>query len=315
MKILLISGHGAGDPGACANGYKEADLTVEVVQRLAVYLAVYCDVTVYPVERNAYADVQKGAWQVGWDFDYVLEVHFNAGGGTGVEIFVTTKENKITVETEIVKNIAGLGLKNRGVKKTDFLVIKTCKNKGVSSALVETCFIDSASDMALYASNKDKVAKAMSDGIVAGFGLTGAKAPVVTAPKQEQQANGYTGHSIVDYLNSKVIDSSMPNRKRLAVQYGIVARESEYVGASGQNTALLNAMHNVPVSQLVSNVEYYPVFNNGSIVDGLKGIGVGASFDDRNRVAIANGITNYSGSAEQNRTLCELARNGKLKKM
>ena len=39
MKILLISGHGAGDPGATGtyNGvkYKEADLTREVVSTLA----------------------------------------------------------------------------------------------------------------------------------------------------------------------------------------------------------------------------------------------------------------------------------------
>lgn len=32
MKILLISGHGAGDCGAIGNGYKEADLTRELVK-------------------------------------------------------------------------------------------------------------------------------------------------------------------------------------------------------------------------------------------------------------------------------------------
>ena len=35
MKILLISGHGAGDVGAVGNGYREADLTREVVNLLA----------------------------------------------------------------------------------------------------------------------------------------------------------------------------------------------------------------------------------------------------------------------------------------
>ena len=34
MKILLIAGHGEGDSGAVANGYKEAELNREVVQKL-----------------------------------------------------------------------------------------------------------------------------------------------------------------------------------------------------------------------------------------------------------------------------------------
>ena len=34
MKIGLISGHGAGDCGACGCGFAEADLTIELVKIL-----------------------------------------------------------------------------------------------------------------------------------------------------------------------------------------------------------------------------------------------------------------------------------------
>ncbi len=85
MKILLISGHGAGDPGATGkyNGktYKEADLTREVVSAVAKKLKAYADVTVYDQSRNAYTDYKNGVLNKHANFtkyDFVLEVHFNA---------------------------------------------------------------------------------------------------------------------------------------------------------------------------------------------------------------------------------------------
>ena len=41
MKILLIAGHGAGDPGASGCGYKEANLTRELVNLIAPNLRKY----------------------------------------------------------------------------------------------------------------------------------------------------------------------------------------------------------------------------------------------------------------------------------
>ena len=58
MKILLIAGHGAGDPGACACGYKEADLTREVATTLQAKLKTYADV-VWNMWKNF---VETGEW-------------------------------------------------------------------------------------------------------------------------------------------------------------------------------------------------------------------------------------------------------------
>lgn len=231
MKILLISGHGAGDSGAIGSGYKEADLTIEIVQKIASLLSSYVNVTVYPVERNAFQDVQKGAWQVGWDFDYVLEVHFNAGGGTGSEIYITTLEKTTSVEQKIMRNMQ-LFYRNRGIKITDFLVIKTCKNKGISSALLEVCFIDTAADMEVYEKSKDRISASIVAGIVEGFGLSGKNnvAPTLTT--------SYRGDSFVDALKGMKVDSSFNNRKSLASKNGI----SNYTGTAKQNTDLLNLL-------------------------------------------------------------------------
>ena len=57
MKILLIAGHGAGDPGAIGtlNGktYKEADLNREVVNTVAEKMGDYdAEVDIYDQSRN-----------------------------------------------------------------------------------------------------------------------------------------------------------------------------------------------------------------------------------------------------------------------
>lgn len=103
----------------------------------------------------------------------MLEIHFNAGGGTGSEIYVTDSEKGITVEESILNNLCGTtGYTNRGVKRKNFRVIQRIKSQGISSALLEVCFIDSEMDIATYQQKKDLIARAIANGIAEGFGLT-----------------------------------------------------------------------------------------------------------------------------------------------
>lgn len=241
MKILLISGHGAGDPGACANGLKEADLTIEMVKGIKPLLDPYATVDLYPTDRNAYKDIQNGCLKVNFtNYDYVLEIHFNSGGGKGTEIYITSKEKGHSVEDRIIANLTKLGLRNRGVKVTDFLVIKTAKNKGVSSALLETCFIDSAADVKLYKNNKQKFYSSVANGIIDGFGLKKTS----SAPKPSQPSSNYykkyTGSSgsIVTALNAIGVNSSYTYREKIAKTNGI----SGYAGTATQNTKMVNLL-------------------------------------------------------------------------
>lgn len=180
MKILLISGHGAGDPGATSQFGKEADETIYMVEEIKKTLSKYAQVDLYPTDRNAYSDIKKGKLAVNFaNYGYVFEVHFNAcvndtkGNGvtTGTEIFVTTAEKTVGVENRVLKAIAAFGLKNRGVKRTNFTVIARAKAAGVSSALLETCFIDDKDDMQIYASKKAQIAEAIAIAIAEQFGL------------------------------------------------------------------------------------------------------------------------------------------------
>lgn len=174
MKILLICGHGAGDPGAVGNGFREADLVRDIAPTLKDILSDYADVTLFNPNQNMYEFLKAGN-QFGFRaYDYVFELHFNAFDkkATGTEIIVHKTEEGTSVEQTIVDNIAKLGFTNRGVKKRDNLMnMNVCKKQGVSYALLETCFIDNANDMKQYMSRKNAVIKAIANGIIDGFGL------------------------------------------------------------------------------------------------------------------------------------------------
>lgn len=181
MKILLIAGHGNGDPGARACGLEEADLTREVAAALLPKLKAYADVDLFDTSKNLYSYLKNGGVCNFANYDYVFEIHFNAaaadtagnGKTTGAEILIHTTESGASVEEAILSNIAALGFKNRGVKRrSNWQNMNVCKkNYGVSYALIEVCFIDDRDDVNLYQQKKAEVIDAIVNGIASGFGL------------------------------------------------------------------------------------------------------------------------------------------------
>ena len=79
------------------------------------------------------------------------------------------------MEQAIVDHVAALGFKKRGsngiVRRSDLLNMNTALRLGIDYALIETCFYDSAADMALYRQKKEAVARAIAGGIIDRFGL------------------------------------------------------------------------------------------------------------------------------------------------
>ena len=177
MRVLLISGHGAGDPGAVAFGYKEAELVRALVPKIKNALAAYdCECDIFDMGKSMYHElIVEGRHFDFKPYDYVLEVHLNCckenadGFSTGSEIYVTRTEKIITVEEKVVAALSEFGFKNRGVKRKNFDVIAEAKAQGVSAALLEVCFIDDYDDLAVYLANEDEIAKAVADAIAAGY--------------------------------------------------------------------------------------------------------------------------------------------------
>ncbi len=179
MQVLLIAGHGNGDPGAVGNGYREDDLTRQMAMLVKQELSKYCTVTIADTSQNWYRKIIKyGEYFNFKPYDYVFEIHLNSSYGTnadgvttGTEIYVTREEKNVFVEENIVRNVARLGFKNRGIKRKNYDLINYIKKQGVSSALWEVCFISDADDMKLYTTKRQAIAQAVAEGIAEGFAL------------------------------------------------------------------------------------------------------------------------------------------------
>lgn len=310
-KLFVICGHGAGDSGAVGNGFKEADQVRKLGKKIKKLGG--SNVMLGDVSRNFYKD--KGILNLTISKDYkIIELHMDSGVKTakGAHVIIKKGFKADEYDNALAKFLGDMfpGRSSKIVGRSDLANVNRAATKGYNYRLVECGFISNPDDAKKFNSNIDEIAK----GILNSFGIkvgsssgSQEESKPVAPPKPSKPSGNYTGTSIVDYLNSIGKDSSFSARKKYAAQYGI----KNYTGTASQNTQLLNAMRG---NKKPTESSYYPAFNNTSIVDGLKKIGVDNSFANRKKIAKANGISNYSGSASQNNKLCNLARQGKLKK-
>ena len=185
MKLLLIAGHGAGDPGATASFggvvYKEANETRELAARLASELKrrFAAAVAQFDPAKNAYAEVQSGRLPSSSfaEYGFVLELHFNAcaagardGKRKGTECYVPVGGQTAAAEA-LCKAVESVGFPNRGAKQKNFSVITAAKRAGVPAALLEVCFLDDPDDLLLWLQRKDAVAAALADGLQKALSL------------------------------------------------------------------------------------------------------------------------------------------------
>lgn len=174
--IYLDAGHGWSgrygyDVGAVGSGYKEAEQTKELVNKVASYarglynLKVYDNTTAGRSGVN-FSDRQDDARSRGCTA--FVSIHFNATGnglGTGSESYASqrygasgSKQLQSIMHNALVK---GLGLRDRGMKDYGFSVC--CGS--VPSTLLEVCFIDNRNDMRMYKAREDYLARQLAAGL------------------------------------------------------------------------------------------------------------------------------------------------------
>ena len=334
MKILLSAGHGGTDSGSIgADKGKEKDRTINLANKVASYLKNAGHSVTVNTEKTS-----SGAWRFKnrSGYDFALSIHFNAfdGTATGTECWYKGSQKKAGSLSSAVSNV--LGIKNRGAKATTTLYMM---NIGFDN-LIEVCFHDNSSDLNKYNANIDKVAKAIADtinGSSTGNASSGSKKSNETianeviaglwgngSDRKNRLTNaGYNYNAIQTIVNQKLKGISTTSSKKTDEQIAEEVIAGKWGNGQDRKNRLNSAGYDYQAVQTIVNqklgatgTSYYKKYTGSSvsIVDALKAIGVDSSMNNRKKIAKANGISNYSGTASQNTQLLNLLKQGKLKK-
>lgn len=167
--LLLVGGHGAGDPGACGNGKIEFNEARRVNQALYNKLKGKIPVEIYNTGKDLYRTNDHAAYK---DYE-IIETHFNAFNGIakGTEVLIKIGFNADALDNAILtamsKYFNSRGIKQRG----DLANMNKFASLGTSYRLIEVCFIDS-SDMTVYNSKFDALITDMAKAILKCYGAS-----------------------------------------------------------------------------------------------------------------------------------------------
>lgn len=319
--IAIDAGHGHNTAGRTTDKRYDPNQTDEwdLNNRLATleeqYLKAYDVIIVRLDDRTGVKDVslkERTDKANANNCDFVISNHHNAGGGNGLESFYDKRVSINSSEYKMYQQIhqaviQSTNQRDRGLKSSSQSApgdLAILRDTSMPAILIEAGFMDHPIDTPRIISDEfaSKYASGVVNGLVKVLQLEKKENDMPTNGNTNQ---GYQGNSIVDYLKSIGKNSSFNSRAVLAKEYGI----KNYTGTASQNLLLLSKLKG---GMVVMN--YYPAVNSTSIVDALKSINVDSSLSYRTKIAVANGISNYTGTASQNIILLTLLRQGTLKR-
>ena len=252
--------------------------------------------------------------------DLDISIHLNAGGGNGVETYIYPNSSAKDEATRICSKVSSaLGIKNRGVKNGSNLYVVRSTNS--PAILVECCFVDSKEDAERWDANK--CAKAIVEAILNKTVSSGAT--VNTSKPTTSTSSGET-YKLVASCKIYTNAANAKNRKSSVGTYGAgtyyVFNKADGMINITKNKGVAGGWINPNDNKVAtsntsaSSGSYYKKYtgDSDSIVSALNSIGVDSSYKNREKIAKANGISGYSGTASQNTKMLSLLKQGKLKK-
>lgn len=204
MNICISIGHGKSakggyDSGALGGNYQEFKIGREIGKYIGEIFKGYActadvinyDATLYLTERIAHVNKHG--------YDLAMEIHLNAAGGTGSEVYYKHKSaTGKKLAGAISKSIANtFGIRDRGAKVkinpsngTDYFgFVRSCK---CESLLIETVFIDTASDRKHVetAAGQRQCAEAIVKAIANYYGIKKKASTSTNKPTTDKPSGG-----------------------------------------------------------------------------------------------------------------------------
>jgi N-acetylmuramoyl-L-alanine amidase len=173
MKVFLGVGHGGSDVGAVANNVKEKDLNLSIALACRDVLekhGVAVKMSRTKDENDPLSEEIKECNAFGPDL--AVDIHNNAGGGDGAEVFHHHGGGKgKTLAENILSEIVKAGQNSRGAKVrknasgNDYYGF--IRETSCPAVIVECAFVDNATDLQILSTEDKK--KAMGVAIAKGI--------------------------------------------------------------------------------------------------------------------------------------------------
>lgn len=178
-KVFIGVGHGGSDPGAVANGTKEKDLNLSIALACRDELVrhgVSVEMSRTKDENDALSEEIREC--NAYSPDLAVDIHCNAGGGDGAEVFhhygggksKTLAENILAEVVKVGQNSRGAKVRKNSSGKDYYGFIRETTAPAV---IVECAFVDNAQDLEILATEGDrqKVGQAIAKGILKTLGV------------------------------------------------------------------------------------------------------------------------------------------------
>lgn len=154
-KVFLGIGHGGSDPGAVKNGVQEKTLNLEIGIACRDVLVTHgVEVLMSRTKDENDTLPEEIAECIAYKPDLAIDIHNNAGGGDGVEVYHSSRDFADDVFAKnVLEEIVAVGQNSRGLKtkllndgKRDWFgfIRQINETLGIPSILVECAFVDTA---------------------------------------------------------------------------------------------------------------------------------------------------------------------------
>lgn len=298
-RVIIAAGHGGGDNGAVGQGTDEATETVQITNRVVEILreAGGIEIVLVPHTLNLGPTIDWiNARYKGLNDGLAIEIHKNAGGGTGSEVWTpsypdaTSRANAAKIADALSK---ATGQRNRGVKEAQnnrWGRLGFTDDTRTYALLIEAGFIDvDPNDDAADA----KYAKGIAQGILNIFAAGVAPTPA-PAPKPSRKSNETIADEVIALQWGSGEDRKTKLRKAgydYATIQSIVNRK---LGFGTQTVA-----SGVSLSAVVDKVLNGDYGNNPGRADKLRAAG----YDPNTVQAAVNARLGVAGAAPVNKTI------------
>ena len=178
MHLFIIAGHGAGDPGACGNGYQEAERVRALAMRIGELGG--SNVTVADMSRDWYADNGISTLNIPKDYQ-IVELHMDSGpaAARGGHVIIKSGFSPDAYDNALAAVLKEIlpGRAELIVKHDDLANPKRAAVKGYPYRLLECGFITNTTDVNIFNSRMDDIAR----GILGAFGINALVSEVKSA--------------------------------------------------------------------------------------------------------------------------------------